>query len=61
MNYYVALVCFYQAEGVPKEYNVPVLIDLTDGRKSFGKVVDLSLPATTVKGSELVRVSAVGE
>ncbi|RUS86836.1 hypothetical protein EGW08_005432, partial [Elysia chlorotica] len=50
-----------EAEGVPKEYNVPVLIDLTEGRTSFTKTVDLTLPATTVRGSELVRVSAVGD
>ncbi|GFO10657.1 alpha-2-macroglobulin [Plakobranchus ocellatus] len=50
-----------EAEGVPKEYNVPVLIDLTDGRNSFSETVNLTLPATTVRGSELVRVSAVGD
>ncbi|KAK3780502.1 hypothetical protein RRG08_012458, partial [Elysia crispata] len=50
-----------EAEGVPKEYNVPVLIDLSEGRTSFTKTVNLTLPATTVAGSELVRVSAVGD
>ncbi|GFR94590.1 thioester-containing protein [Elysia marginata] len=50
-----------EAEGVPKEYNVPVLIDLTEGRASFSKTIDLTLPGTIVSGSELVRVSAVGD
>ncbi|KAK3764291.1 hypothetical protein RRG08_012456, partial [Elysia crispata] len=50
-----------EAEGVPKEYNVPVLIDLAEGRTSFTKTVNLTLPVTTVAGSELVRVSAVGD
>nr|UIO57926.1 thioester-containing protein 4 [Biomphalaria glabrata] len=50
-----------EAEGVPKIYNVPVLIDLTEGKTSFSKTVDLTLPSNTVKGSELARISAVGD
>ncbi|KAH9489284.1 hypothetical protein Btru_057009 [Bulinus truncatus] len=50
-----------EAEGVPKTYNVPVLIDLTEGKTTFTKTVDLTLPANTVKGSELARISAVGD
>ncbi|XP_059154462.1 CD109 antigen-like, partial [Physella acuta] len=50
-----------EAEGVPKQYNVPVLIDLTDGKKTFSKTIALTLPNNVVKGSELVRISAVGD
>ncbi|CAL1545212.1 unnamed protein product [Lymnaea stagnalis] len=50
-----------EAEGVPKVYNIPVLIDLTEGKTTFTKTVDLTLPANTVKGSELARISAVGD
>ncbi|XP_059169319.1 CD109 antigen-like isoform X2 [Physella acuta] len=50
-----------EAEGVPKQYNVPVLIDLTEGKTTFSKTIDLTLPANVVKGSELARISAVGD
>ncbi|XP_059162968.1 CD109 antigen-like [Physella acuta] len=50
-----------EAEGVPKQYNVPVIIDLTEGKTTFSKTIDLTLPANVVKGSELVRISAVGD
>nr|BAE44110.1 thioester-containing protein [Tauphaedusa tau] len=50
-----------EAEGVPKEYNVPMLIDLTNGKNTFTETASLTLPATTVKGSELARVTAVGD
>ncbi|XP_059143995.1 CD109 antigen-like [Physella acuta] len=50
-----------EAEGVPNQYNIPVLIDLTDGKKTFSKTIDLTLPYNVVKGSELVRISAVGD
>ncbi|XP_059162966.1 CD109 antigen-like [Physella acuta] len=50
-----------EAEGVPNQYNIPVLIDLTDSKKTFSKTIDLTLPDNVVKGSELVRISAVGD
>ncbi|XP_059162965.1 CD109 antigen-like [Physella acuta] len=50
-----------EAEGVPKQYNIPVLIDLTERKTTFSKTIDLTLPANVVKGSELVRISAVGD
>jgi CD109 antigen len=50
-----------EAEGMPKEYNVPVLVELTNGKTAFSKTVDLTLPPKTVAGSELLRVSAVGD
>ncbi|XP_059143996.1 CD109 antigen-like [Physella acuta] len=50
-----------EAEGVPKQYNIPVLIDLRDGKKTFSQTVDITLPDNVVKGSELVRISAVGD
>ncbi|BFZ24492.1 hypothetical protein BsWGS_27530 [Bradybaena similaris] len=50
-----------EAEGVPKEYNIPMLIDLTEGKTSFSHTATLSLPATTVQGSELTRITAVGD
>ncbi|XP_005113531.2 CD109 antigen, partial [Aplysia californica] len=50
-----------EPEGVPKEFNVPVLVELTNGKSSFTKTVDLSLPPNVVSGSELLRVSVVGD
>jgi len=50
-----------EAEGVSKEYNVPVLVELTGGKTSMNRTVDLTLPPNVVAGSELMRVSAVGD
>ncbi|XP_059162967.1 CD109 antigen-like [Physella acuta] len=50
-----------EAEGVPKQYNIPVLIELTEGKKTFSKIIELNVPDNVVKGSELVRISAVGD
>ncbi|CAL1547264.1 unnamed protein product [Lymnaea stagnalis] len=50
-----------EAEGVKKEYNIPVFIDLTNGKSSFSDIIDLPLPKDTVQGSKLVRISAMGD
>ncbi|XP_046369854.2 CD109 antigen-like [Haliotis rufescens] len=50
-----------QAEGIPKEYNTPVFIDLTSGGADFNQKVALSLPSETVTGSEKVRVKVTGD
>ncbi|BFZ14930.1 hypothetical protein BsWGS_17968 [Bradybaena similaris] len=49
------------AEGVSKDYNVAILIDLTEGKNSFSHTVNLSLPANVVNGSQRARISAVGD
>ncbi|XP_064610073.1 CD109 antigen-like [Liolophura sinensis] len=49
-----------EAEGVPREYNHAVLVDLTHN-SSFSKVVPISFPPSTVYGSQHIRVSAVGD
>ncbi|XP_059143998.1 CD109 antigen-like [Physella acuta] len=50
-----------EAEGVPKEYNVPFLIDLTEDKPTFSKSINLTLPNNFVKGSEYATISAVGD
>ncbi|CAG5136701.1 unnamed protein product [Candidula unifasciata] len=50
-----------KAEGVSKDYNIAVLIDLTEGKNSFSQTVNLSLPTNVVKESQRVRISAVGD
>ncbi|XP_046542511.1 LOW QUALITY PROTEIN: CD109 antigen-like [Haliotis rubra] len=49
-----------EPEGTPKEYNVPVLIDLREA-PSFVKSVPLTLPQNVVPGSLRARVTAVGD
>lgn len=52
--------CFaIQAEGVPKEYNTPVMVDLKHNTQ-FAETVQVTLPAGVVAGSQRVRVSAIG-
>lgn len=50
----------FQPEGVPKEYNTPVLIDLKD-TTTFTKDIPISLPPSVVAGSQHVRVTAIGK
>ncbi|XP_046569084.1 CD109 antigen-like isoform X2 [Haliotis rubra] len=50
-----------QVEGIPKEYNTPVFIELTPGGADFNQQVALSLPPETVTGSEKVRVKVTGD
>ncbi|XP_052721975.1 CD109 antigen-like isoform X2 [Crassostrea angulata] len=49
-----------EPEGVPKEYNVPILIDLKDSN-TFTKDVPITLPASVVAGSQHVKVTAIGD
>ncbi|OWF38489.1 CD109 antigen-like [Mizuhopecten yessoensis] len=49
-----------EAEGVPKEYNIPMLVDLKHNT-NFAETVDVTLPAGVVAGSQRVRVSAIGD
>ncbi|XP_048758952.2 CD109 antigen-like isoform X2 [Ostrea edulis] len=49
-----------EPEGVPKEYNTPVLIDLKDA-STFTKDIPISLPPSVVAGSQHVRVTAIGD
>nr|KAG5690559.1 hypothetical protein BaRGS_014692 [Batillaria attramentaria] len=49
-----------EAEGVPKEYNVGVLLDLKN-TTSFSRDVNLTLPPNVVSDSELLRVTAIGD
>ncbi|KAH3873347.1 hypothetical protein DPMN_036581 [Dreissena polymorpha] len=49
-----------EAEGSPREYNVPFIIDLkTSGTQS--KKINVEYPLRTVPGSERVKVTAVGD
>ncbi|XP_048243994.1 CD109 antigen-like [Haliotis rufescens] len=50
-----------QVEGIPKEYNTPVFIELTPGGADFNQQVALSLPPEAVTGSEKVRVKVTGD
>ncbi|XP_033743834.1 CD109 antigen-like [Pecten maximus] len=49
-----------EPEGVPKEYNIPMLIDLKH-KIHFAETVDVTMPAGVVAGSQRVRVSAIGD
>ncbi|XP_060062599.1 CD109 antigen-like [Ylistrum balloti] len=49
-----------EPEGVPKEYNIPMLVDLKHNTH-FAETVDVTLPAGVVAGSQRVRVSAIGD
>nr|ADA77516.1 thioester-containing protein-E [Azumapecten farreri] len=49
-----------EAEGVPKEYNIPMLVDLKHNT-NFAETVDVTLPAGVVAGSQRVRISAIGD
>ncbi|KAK7492650.1 hypothetical protein BaRGS_00016129, partial [Batillaria attramentaria] len=49
-----------EAEGVPKEYSVAVLVDLKN-TTSFSRDVTLTLPPNVVAGSERARVTAIGD
>jgi hypothetical protein len=47
-------------EGVPKQYNTPILLNLNNGAKAHA-TVHVSLPQTVVARSERVRISVIGE
>ncbi|XP_048243539.1 CD109 antigen-like isoform X13 [Haliotis rufescens] len=49
-----------EPEGTPKEYNVPVLIDLKQAT-SFSKNVPITLPQNVVCGSQTARITAIGD
>nr|XP_022294895.1 CD109 antigen-like [Crassostrea virginica] len=49
-----------EPKGVPKEYNVPILIDLRD-TNTFTKNVPINLPTSVVAGSQHVKVTAFGD
>ncbi|KAL5012796.1 hypothetical protein ScPMuIL_011347 [Solemya velum] len=47
-------------EGVEKEYNMPVLIDLVNGN-NFNTTLQIELPPNIVQGSERTMISAIGD
>ncbi|KAL5011374.1 hypothetical protein ScPMuIL_009925 [Solemya velum] len=47
-------------EGVEKEYNVPILVDLQNG-KNFTTTVPMSFPSDIVQDSERISISAIGD
>ncbi|XP_071127944.1 CD109 antigen-like isoform X2 [Mytilus edulis] len=49
-----------EPEGVPKEYNTPILLNLNKGA-AVHKTVPVSLPQSVVAGSQHVRVSVIGD
>ncbi|KAL8605629.1 hypothetical protein ACOMHN_066324 [Nucella lapillus] len=49
-----------EAEGVPKEYGVTVLVDLSHAH-TFSKTVQLTLPPNVVADSTRARVTAIGD
>ncbi|KAL5008096.1 hypothetical protein ScPMuIL_013677 [Solemya velum] len=49
-----------EPEGVPMEYNIPVMVDLKESN-TFTQVIPLTLPANTVPGSERSKVSVIGD
>ncbi|KAL4240835.1 hypothetical protein ACF0H5_001623 [Mactra antiquata] len=49
-----------EAEGSPREYNKPVLVDLENGG-TITKAVDVVYPVGTVTGSEVVRATVIGD
>ncbi|CAC5382288.1 CD109 [Mytilus coruscus] len=48
-----------EPEGVPKEYNTPILLNLNKGA-TVHETVPVSLPQSVVAGSQHVRVSVIG-
>lgn len=49
----------FQPEGVLKEYNTPILLNLNQGTTAH-ETVDVTLPQNVVAGSEHVRISVIG-
>ncbi|WAQ99618.1 CD109-like protein, partial [Mya arenaria] len=49
-----------EAEGVPRQFSNPVMVDLKNV-STFDETVDISLPAGVVAGSQRVVVSAIGD
>ncbi|XP_067661520.1 CD109 antigen-like [Haliotis asinina] len=49
-----------EPEGTPKEYNVPLLIDLKEAT-TFSKSVPITLPQNVVPGSLRARITTVGD
>ncbi|KAL5016374.1 hypothetical protein ScPMuIL_005963 [Solemya velum] len=49
-----------EPEGVPKDYNTPVMVDLKESN-TFTRTIPLTLPANTVSGSQRTRISAIGD
>ncbi|KAJ8305165.1 hypothetical protein KUTeg_017300 [Tegillarca granosa] len=49
-----------EPEGVAKDYNVPVIIDLTKNN-SFERLINITFPSSVVAGSERVRITAIGD
>ncbi|XP_046369858.2 CD109 antigen-like [Haliotis rufescens] len=49
-----------KAEGIRKEKNIPVLVDLTSD-KTFSKTIKVSSPPGLVEGSERVRLTVTGD
>ncbi|KAL5016375.1 hypothetical protein ScPMuIL_005964 [Solemya velum] len=49
-----------EPEGVAKDYNTPVMVDLKENN-TFAVAIPLTLPANTVSGSQRTRISAIGD
>ncbi|XP_067663894.1 CD109 antigen-like isoform X3 [Haliotis asinina] len=49
-----------EPEGTPKEYSVPILIDLKQAT-TFSKTVPITLPQNVVSGSQTARITAIGD
>lgn len=49
-----------QAEGAPREYNLPILVDL-ENTETLSRAVNVEYPMRTVSGSERVRATVIGE
>ncbi|KAL5017642.1 hypothetical protein ScPMuIL_007231 [Solemya velum] len=49
-----------EPEGVPMEYNIPVMVDLKESN-TFTQAIPLTLPANTVPFSERSKISVIGD
>ncbi|XP_053383073.1 CD109 antigen-like [Mercenaria mercenaria] len=49
-----------EAEGSPRDYNLPILVDLKN-TATVSKIVNVEYPLRTVRGSERVRATVIGD
>ena len=52
--------CIFQSEGVPKEYNVPLVLDMSNSSETH-YTVPIEFPPSVVNGSERIEVYAIGK
>ena len=52
--------CVIQAEGIPQDYTIPMLIELNETQTNLARDLSITFPPNKVDGSEYIQAFGIG-